>query len=507
MTTTADLVVMDRYSYLDVLVVHAIWDEWGLDDVFKHNGRKDIDVAAIARILTVNRCLDPLAKSQRRGGFAVRHSPGSWIPIPIRSILRESSGSWRLSRTIRNPSASICTGSCVWMIPRRCKEGYGHNVVLALVVNRDGLPFYWEVLPRGTADAKMITCLLERFQERFEVSKMTLVFDRGMVSEDNLLLLEQAKVKYISAMDKSQMEKISGLDFQQFSAMDPDHTDEQFPLFTKLNDAAYYCEVPGNEGRRYILCFNPQLFRDQRQARCQAITDFRAFVDMMNQELLAAKHYRQYQAAYDKFKRRLVKVKLSGFAELKLHPIQILKKAASGKEGTFEGVIEIDEEALQTAGRLDGFWLLVTNHTEQDDGAYKLSPRDVITPYRKKVVIESAFRNIKSFIEVAPMYIWTAEHVRAHFTICVLSHLINRTLTLHLHRQPGRLTKDVVSHEKLYQALSKCQIDHIRVKNVGIETCNLTYQTDDQKELLDRIGLTMTRNSEVLHKARAALNA
>jgi hypothetical protein len=35
---------MYRYSYLDVSVIHAIWDEWGLDDVFKHNGRKDIDV-------------------------------------------------------------------------------------------------------------------------------------------------------------------------------------------------------------------------------------------------------------------------------------------------------------------------------------------------------------------------------------------------------------------------------------------------------------------------------
>jgi transposase len=366
------------------------------------------------------------------------------------------------------------------------------------------------VLPGGTADAKTITWLLERFQERFDVSKMTLVFDRGMVSEDNLLLLEQAEVKYISAMDKSQLEKISGIDFQQFSAIDPDHMDEGLPLFTKLNDATYYREVSGDADRRYILCFNPQLFRDQRQARYQAITDFQSFVDMMNQELLVAKHSRQYQATYDKFKRRLVKVKLSGFTELKLHPVQILKKAANGKKRTvetFEGVMEIDEEALKTAGRLDGFWLLVTNHTEQDDGAYKLPPGDIITPYREKVVIESAFRDIKSFIEVAPMYVWTAEHVCAHFTICVLSHLINRTLTLRLHRHPGRLTRDVVSHEKLYRTLSKCQIDHIRVKNVGIETCNLTYQTDDQKELLGRIGLTMTHNSEVLHKARTALNA
>ena len=535
MTTADDIVVMHRYSYLDVSVVHAVWDEWGLDDVFKQNGRKDIEVAAIARILTVNRCLDPLAKSRTPEWFR-----GTALPW-IMDVHPDSVNPSRIFRELEvieghkdaicshlygklyleNPeamqsvfydlsSATFSGSHCVLMKWGRCKEGYDNHVVLALVVNRDGVPFYWEVLPGGTADAKTITWLLERFQERFDVSKMTLVFDRGMVSDDNLLLLEQAEVKYISAMDKSQLEKISGLDFQEFSVIDLDHADEGLPLFTKLNDATYYREVSGNSDRRYILCFNPQLFRDQRQARCQAINDFQAFVDMMNQELLAAKHSRQYQATYDKFKRRLVKVKLSGFAELKLHPVQILKKAANGKEltvETFEGIMEIDEEALKTAGRLDGFWLSVTNHTEQDDGAYKLSPRDVITPYREKVVIESAFRDIKSFIEVAPMYVWTAEHVRAHFTICVLSYLINRTLTLRLHRQPGRVTKDVVSHEKLYQTLSKLQIDHIRVKNVGIETRNLTYQTDDEKELLDRIGLTMAHNSEVLHKARAALNA
>jgi transposase len=135
-----------------------------------------------------------------------------------------------------------------------------------------------------------------------------------------------------------------------------------------------------------------------------------------------------------------------------------------------------------------------------------LPPQDAITPYREKVVIESAFRDIKSFIEVAPMYVWTAEHVRAHFTLCVLAHLINRSLTLRLHKHPGRITKDVVSHEMLYQKLSRCQIDQIIVKNIGISTCNMTAPTEEQKELLERIGLTMTLNTEVVCKARATLN-
>jgi hypothetical protein len=51
--------------------------------------------------------------------------------------------------------------------------------------------------------------LMKHVRGRFDVSRMSLVFDRGMVSEDNLGLLETEGIKYIKAMDKSQVEKIS----------------------------------------------------------------------------------------------------------------------------------------------------------------------------------------------------------------------------------------------------------------------------------------------------------
>lgn len=114
---------------------------------------------------------------------------------------------------------------CVLMKWGHCKEGYRNHVVLALVVNRDGLPFYWEVLPGGTADATTIVWLLERLEKRFKVNQTTVVFDRGMVSDDNLSLLENAKIKYISAMDKSQIESLTGLDFTTFSYLESDEVD------------------------------------------------------------------------------------------------------------------------------------------------------------------------------------------------------------------------------------------------------------------------------------------
>ena len=67
-------------------------------------------------------------------------------------------------------------------------------MVLALVVNRDGLPFYWEVLPGSTADVTTVTWLIERLSRRFDVTQTTLVFDRGMVSEENLAALEEEKL-------------------------------------------------------------------------------------------------------------------------------------------------------------------------------------------------------------------------------------------------------------------------------------------------------------------------
>jgi len=532
LTTLDNLAVRKRFTYLDVAVVSAVWDEWGLDDVFDTSGRRDVDVAIIARILTVNRCLDPVAKSRTPEWFSLTALP--WM-VDVSPDLVNPSRIFRDLEAIEERKEAICShlyermrkespesmrsvfydlssatfsGSrCVLMKWGRCKEGYRHHVVLALVVNRDGLPFYWEVLPGGTADAKTIAWLMDHCRERFDLSQMTLVFDRGMVSEDNLVLLEQDGIKYITAMDKSQLEKISGVDFQPFASLDQEPAEELLSDFTKLNDKTYYREVTGEENRRYILCFNPQLFRDQRRARHQAIADFSAFVETMNSKLLAAKHSRQHKATYEKFKRQLVKTRLNAFMDVNLHPLR--QKTAGNAEcfvDTYQARPIIDDEMLKNTGRLDGFWLLATNHVEKDEKGFRLFPQEAIRPYREKTVIESAFRDIKSFVEVVPMYVWTAEHVRAHFTVCVLAYLINRTLTMRLHKQQGQTTRDIVTHEKLYTILSECQIDHIIVKNVGISTCNMTVLTEAHKELLDRVGLIKTLQTRVVEKARIALN-
>lgn len=536
LTTMDDIFVTKHYKFLDVALANAIWDEWKLDGIFPPKGKRDVSIATIARILTLNRCIDPKAKFNVPEWFG--HTSLPWLldvqPSQINSsrIFRELVFIEQQKQDIcnylfkrmkkDNPdsmksvfydlSSSCFSGTrCVLMKFGHCKGGFKNHVVLALVVNRDGLPFYWEVLPGNTADVTTIEWLLGCIKERFKVDDqegegITLTFDRGMVSDDNLAALEAEDIKYISAMDKNQIEGITGIDFSGFSYLKPKLDDNQAQCqrhrqllseFNKINDNTntYYREIKMEGKRRYILCFNPQLFKDQRKATSQAIEDFQLFVNTVNEQLCKAKKSRNRKPTYAKFQRHLLKLKLKGFLDVTLEIKHLKVKLSHGGERkirTYQASVVLDEVKMLHAGRLDGFWLLVTNHIEiektKEKERFKVSAPEAIKPYRDKVVIESAFRDIKSFVEIEPIFVWTPLHVRAHYTICVLAYLINRDLTLRLHKNKGEITSNIVAHEKLYKELSDCLIDYIEVENVQKSGRKMTRTNPKQEELLTRVG-------------------
>lgn len=534
LTNLEDIITTEHYAYFDIAAANAIWDEWGLDHLFQGNGKRDIEIATIARILTINRCIDPAAKSTIPEWF--RTTALSWLlnvninQINASRIFRELTAIEKHKEAIckhlfskirrDNPeslesvfydlSSTTFTGSrCLLMKWGHCKEGFKNHVVLALVVNRDGFPFYWEVLPGGTRDAKTISWLLTHLKDRFKINGITVVFDRGMVSDDNLTLLEKEEIKYISAMDRNQIAGITGIKFTKFSYLNPKDIAKQagnLPKFTKINDNTYYREIKVEGERRYILCFNPQLFKDQRKARSQAVENFRMFVNTINIQLCEAKKSRQYTPTYEKFKRKLVKTKLIDFVDVELQIKYVIVKSSDAKNSkirSYQAKVIVNDTKMLQAGNLDGFWLLVTNHSEKPQREFKVTPQEAIRPYRDKVIIESAFRDIKSFIEIEPVFVWTYLHVKAHYTTCVLSHLINRTLTNRLHKYKGTTTKAIVSHEKFYKELSYCYIDRIEAINVQKARYNITRPTDRQKELLHRVGLSDLLKCKILKEMNA----
>lgn len=511
-----DIEVEFNKAYLNVAVALEAWNSWGLNQVFIRKGNHEVPLHRVAAALTINRCIDPLSKVKVSSWFnetALPHLMGidseQMNPSRIfreltsieavkeqlcdhiyQTILKQDPES--LKSVFYDLSSTTFTGTkCLLMKWGHCKEGYENHIVLALVVNSKGFPIYWNVLPGGTGDATTIEWLVCELREKFKFGEVTLVFDRGMVSDANLALLETQNIKYISAMDKNQIAAIAKIDFKDFAAASVEGVVQKLlntNKFIKHSENAYYHEVSTIEARRYLLCFNPQLYCDQQKARQEAIDSFEYFVRRTNRELREAEKSRNDKSTLKKFIDELTKLHLKDFVTLHLKKKKLTKETPTKTKQvhTYECHYEVDEPKKVLAGRLDGFWMAVTNHIDPTTKP----AADIINPYREKVEIEWSFRDIKSFIEISPVRVWSIDHVKAHYTICVLAHLLNRTLSRALHDNKGGNSKEIVSHEELYRKLTSCRLNKISTKDGKQSRWTLTSATDTQRDLLHRLGFS-----------------
>ena len=374
LASVENLIVESNNSYLDIAVVKETWNLWDLDVLFDRAGRskkRDQPLSSVAAALTINRCIDPASKSrvpfwyERTALPIMQNIPPSTMNssrifreltsieecrIPLcKHLYQKMQENYpeAMKELFYDLSSTTFSGTrCVLMKWGHCKEGYENHVVLALVVNSLGLPIYWEVLPGGTADATTISWLLKRLREHLPIDLPTVVFDRGMVSEDNLSLLEASGVKYISAMDKNQIEAITSIDFSQFlhlTAQNIDTEVKDLPNFMRLSNNLYCQEVTVIGKRRYILCFNPQLFLDQQKAREESLEEFEEQLRILNEELLNAQKGRTLKATSNKFEELLKKGKLQGFVSISLEEAWARKETKKGPRAvvTYQGKMAV----------------------------------------------------------------------------------------------------------------------------------------------------------------------
>ena len=105
LTTCDDIVVTNHFAYLDIATVNKVWDYWRLDEVFQNIGKREVEIAKIARILTANRCIDPVCKSQTPEWFSKTALP--WL-LDINSDSVNSSRIFRELDIIEDHKEALC---------------------------------------------------------------------------------------------------------------------------------------------------------------------------------------------------------------------------------------------------------------------------------------------------------------------------------------------------------------------------------------------------------------
>jgi transposase len=79
--------------------------------------------------------------------------------------------------------------------------------VIALIVNSEGFPFSYETLDGNRADVSTMETILRMMERKYGKARRIWVFDRGIVSEENLRAIRKRGGQYLVETPRSQMKQ------------------------------------------------------------------------------------------------------------------------------------------------------------------------------------------------------------------------------------------------------------------------------------------------------------
>lgn len=468
-TQLSDIVVKESRAYLDLAVVNELWNRWQLDKAFDYEVTKGLlPTYTVAKILTINRCVDPCSHYSIPV-WAEKKALKEVLKIDL-SLLNDDKIYYELDKIHqnkvslenhlfeqtyhKNPESyefidyDLTTS---YFVGYKCDlsafgkgkaECHGRRqVVLSVLINNEGYPFKWDVFPGNTAEVKTLKGNINACKTRFKLGhkNITLVFDRGIISDENAILADEAELKYISALDRNQIYP-SGIDLKPFAQLpaavsDPDK--EKIPIpqgFQRYDDELYFHDsgMIDNSNRRLIVGFNPTLFIEDRTNREEKMAFFENYLIEKNQDLANAQRERKLEPTLNRVNAELKRLKIHKYFERPcLKPIRVETQLKSGKIKSIKSFsIEIQKKAevLATDKLTDGVCVFISNHVEKQGKDFKVSPQTIINAYRNKTKIEDVFKNVKSFLKLRPFFVNTASHVKAVYTICILAYFMNKYL-------------------------------------------------------------------------------
>jgi transposase len=369
------------------------------------------------------------------------------------------------------------------------------QVLLGVLINDEGYPFKWDVFPGNTAEVNTLKRNINACRTRFGLNEgnVTLVFDRGIISDDNAALIEDAQMKYVSALDRNQIASC-GVSLEPFRGLEIDMDDGILTIpagFQKYDDQLYFEEAGRIGNKRYVLGFNPILFKEDRQNREEKIAHFKAYLKKENKDLKKAQRDRESEATKSRIVKELQRLKIKKYFESPvLEPVTVQRKLKDGalkSVNSFQIQVKTNSDILKADQLLDGLCVFVTNHTEKRGRGFKVRPQTIIKTYRDKTKIEDVFKNVKSFLKLRPFFVNTTAHVKAVYTICILAYFLNRYLA---NQRKAAGEKDYLNSHELYAPFKDIDITTLADSNTGESIQKAVELPESTMNLLKRIGMS-----------------
>jgi transposase len=303
-------------------------------------------------------------------------------------------------RHLKDGALVLYDVSSSWLEGRCCelaRFGYSRDgkkgklqIVYGLLCAADGCPVAVEVFEGNTADPTTLSTQIDKLKERFGLSRVVLVGDRGMITSARIRdELKPAGLDWITALRAPQIRTLRDTGAFQLSLFDERDLAE--------------ITAPEFPGERLVVCKNPLLAEERARKREDLLQATEAALAKLADRIARGTGPR----GQDKIARAVGRIE-NRYKLAKLFDIAV---AADGF--TFAR----NPDRIAAEARLDGFYVI---RTSVEDKA--LAANDVVGAYKGLARVERAFRSLKTVdLHIRPIHHWLAPRVRAHVFLCMLA--------------------------------------------------------------------------------------
>jgi transposase len=347
------------------------------------------------------------------------------------------------------------------------------QMVIALIVNSEGFPFSYETFDGNRADVSTMETILRMVERKYGKARRIWVFDRGIVSEENLAAIRKRGGQYLVGMPRSQM--------KQFEA------DLATGDWTQVRPEVEVKKVAIPQGEEtYILCRTTG-----RKEKEQAIR--KRFSSSMEKALKGLEKTIALGRLKDrnKMERRLGKIQARHPSVNDLYEVSL--------RDTSEGVRlfwQIKEGQQKWRESREGAYLLRTN-------LQAASAEELWSKYMQLTEAEASFRALKSELSIRPLFHQKEPRIKAHVMVAFLGYALWVTLKHLLQRRMPIGPKPSVSGVENAQPFSPMKalslLSTLQSADIILPTTDgreirlrrITEPTAEQKSLLQQLGLTL----------------
>ena len=260
------------------------------------------------------------------------------------------------------------------------------QILLAVATDPHGIPIHLEVLRGNRADTTTLRALLVNLKRRFGIQQAIFVFDNGLSSTLNLEAMRQEHLHFVTRLSAARLHEVIA---QLPEDMQPQLWDRTQLIELSLGEKRYV--IAGGEYRQ-------QRDLARRKARLE-----KAEIEL--QRLAAVR------------RKKTNPQKLASQAGRALQRLKAHKYFRYWVDEQGRLQYQKNDQLIQSEQSMDGLYLL---HTSLQPA--QCAKEQVLGNYKSLLAVEEAFCQLKSYLEVRPVYHWRPDRVRNHVRLCFIAY-------------------------------------------------------------------------------------